>query len=414
MAKSGTSSLPHNLMAFVNDAVSEQIVWNVIKETNMAYAEACVGTLTDAFSFLKAERSPKILIVDISDAELPLGDIAKIKDLSTPNTAIIAVGSRNEVGLFRDLKSMGVIDYIVKPLNTTLLRTAVEIANGTLKEEISKTGKLIHVVSTVGGAGSTTIAANVGWILANHHYKRTLVMDLDFLYGTTNLLLDIKAENAYLDILESPDKIDDYFAETIMRKCQQRLYYLGGLCDLVRGVQVDEGAFEALMTLLKTQFNYVLVDAQRHVDTINRTSMRKADAFMLLVEMTMASAQNTARMLEYISVEYPNKKISIISNKNGLSSAGALAKESFEDVIGRKIDYTLPLDETITLAAANVGQPVASSDGPLTEVLNEIADEVLGKNDNQAIVNALEQKEGFTFKKLQKQVMNIVLNLIRK
>ncbi|MBE6447350.1 MAG: hypothetical protein E7015_02565 [Alphaproteobacteria bacterium] len=414
MAKSGTSSLPHNLMAFVNDAVSEQIVWNVIKETNMAYAEACVGTLTDAFSFLKAERSPKILIVDISDAELPLGDIAKIKDLSTPNMAIIAVGSRNEVGLFRDLKSMGVIDYIVKPLNTTLLRTAVEIANGTLKEEISKTGKLIHVVSTVGGAGSTTIAANVGWILANHHYKRTLVMDLDFLYGTTNLLLDIKAENAYLDILESPDKIDDYFAETIMRKCQQRLYYLGGLCDLVRGVQVDEGAFEALMTLLKTQFNYVLVDAQRHVDTINRTSMRKADAFMLLVEMTMASAQNTARMLEYISVEYPNKKISIISNKNGLSSAGALAKESFEDVIGRKIDYTLPLDETITLAAANVGQPVASSDGPLTEVLNEIADEVLGKNDNQAIVNALEQKEGFTFKKLQKQVMNIVLNLIRK
>ena len=35
MAKS-TSDLPHNLVAFVNDPVSEQIVWNVIREMNMA------------------------------------------------------------------------------------------------------------------------------------------------------------------------------------------------------------------------------------------------------------------------------------------------------------------------------------------------------------------------------------------
>lgn len=414
MAKSSASSLPHNLMAFVNDAVSEQILWNVIKETNMAFAEAQIGSVKDAFSFLKTERSPKVLIIDISDSELPLGDIAKIKELSTPNMSIIAIGTRNEVGLFRDLKSIGVVDYIVKPLNNTLLRTAIDIANGVQKEEVAKTGKLIHVVSTIGGAGATTVAANVSWILANHHYKRTLIMDLDFLYGTTNLLLDIKAENAYLDILESPDKIDDYFAETIMRKCQQRLYYLGGLCDLVRGVQVDESAFDALMTLLKTQFNYVIVDAQRNVDVITRTSMRKADAFMLMVEMSMASAQNTARMLEYITVEQQNKKVSIICNKSGLSSSGALTKEAFEDVIGRKVDYTLPLDETITLAAANIGQPVASSDSPLTEVLNDITDDVLGKNDNQAIVNALSKKDGVTFKTIQKKIMDIIADLMNK
>ena len=412
MAKS-TTDLPHNLVAFVNDPVSEQIVWNVIREMNMAYAEAKMGSIADTLEFLKESRSPKILIVDVSNSELPLGDIEKIKEFSSPNISIIVIGSRNEVGLFRDLKAAGAVDYIVKPLSNILLRRAIEQANG-IKSEVLKEGKLIHIMSATGGAGATTVAANVGWLLANRRFKRTLVMDLDFLYGTANLLLDIKAENAYLDILESPDKIDDYFTETILKKCTQRLYYLGGLCDLVRGVQVDINAFESLMALLKKQFNYVLVDSQRDINEINKVSMRKADSFIIMVEMTMASAQNAARLLEFLSVEYSGKKIIMIDNKNGLSSSGAITKESFEEVIGRKIDYVMPLDETITLAAANIGQPLVVSEGPLTEILEEIADDVLGKNENQAIAQAISEKEGFNFERLKNDILSTIGKYMKK
>lgn len=412
MAKS-TSDLPHNLVAFVNDPVSEQIVWNVIREMNMAYAEARMGNVSDALEFLKTNRSPKVLIVDVSNSELPLGDIEKVKEFSAPNISIVVIGSRNEVGLFRDLKASGVVDYIVKPLSNVLLRRAIEEANG-LKSEVTKEGKLIHVMSATGGAGATTVVANVGWLLANRRFKRTLVMDLDFLYGTTNLLLDIKAENAYLDILESPDKIDDYFTETILKKCTQRLYYLGGLCDLIRGVQVDLQAFESLVALLKKQFNYVLVDSQRDVSEINKISMKKADCFVIMIEMTMASAQNAARLLEFLTAEYHGKKVIIIDNKNGLSSAGAITKESFEEVIGRKIDYVMPLDETITLAAANIGQPLVVSEGPLTEILNDITDDILGKNENQAIAKAISEKEGFNFEKVKNNVLSTIGKWMKK
>lgn len=412
MAKNA-SELPHNLVAFVNDPVSEQVIWNVIKEMNMAYAEAKMGGIADALEFLKTNRSPKVLIVDVSNSELPLGDIEKVKEFSAPNISIIVIGSRNEVGLFRDLKAAGVVDYIVKPLSNILLRRAIEQANG-IKNEVQKEGKLIHVMSATGGAGATTVVANVGWLLANKRFKRTLVMDLDFLYGTTNLLLDIKAENAYLDILESPDKIDDYFTETILKKCTQRLYYLGGLCDLVRGIQVDIQAFDALMTILKKQFNYILVDAQRDLNEINKVSMKKADSFIIMVEMTMASAQNAARLLELISVEYNNKKIIIIDNKNGLSSSGAITKESFEEVIGRKIDYVMPLDETITLAAANIGQPLVVSDGPLTEILDAVTDDVLGKNENQAIAQAISEREDFSFEKIKNEILVMLGKFMKK
>jgi pilus assembly protein CpaE len=387
------ADLPHNLMGFVSDPVSEQIILDVIKDMGMAYSEAVQGKVADALDFLKNNRTPKVIIVDVSDSELPLSDITKIKEHSAPNMNIIVVGSRNEVGLFRDLMSLGVSDYLVKPLGLGLLKQSLEDALKGKKLIAEKTGKMIQIISSIGGAGATTTAVNVGWLLANRHFKRTLIMDMDFLYGTANLMLDIRAENAYLDILESPDKIDDYFVETILKKYDKRLYYLGGLVDLVRGTHVDLDAFDALITMVKKQFNYILVDAQRDASETNRVSMNKADSFIIMVEMSFTSAQNTMRLIDFLNATQNGKKVILVANKMGLSRSGALSEESFERVIDRKIDYIMPIDEQIALAAANIGQPLALSSCPMTDILESITEDILGKKDNVRIEEAIIKKK---------------------
>jgi pilus assembly protein CpaE len=393
-------------VGFVSDPVSEQVINNVIRSLGMAYSEVMQGRSPDVVEFLKCNRTPKILIVDISDSELPLGDISKIKEHSAPNVSIVVVGTRNDVGMFRDLMEIGISDYLIKPLNSGLLTHAIDMASGSRKKYAEKTGKMIQFISSVGGAGSTTAVANVGWILANRHFKRTLIMDTDFSYGTTNLMLDVKAENSYLDILESPDKIDDYFVETILKKCDQRLYYLGGLVDLLRGVSVDVPAFEALMDILKKQFNYLLIDSQRQIDDINKVCMSRADSFVIMIEMSVASAQNTMRMLEMLHTTQQSKKVVIVSNKVGLSSVGSLTKESFEKIIDRKIDYIMPLDENLALAAANIGQPIALSSSPLTEVLESLADNILGKKENQDIAQAVLEEQGWTVDRIKEMAID--------
>jgi pilus assembly protein CpaE len=396
LAQINSSDLPHNLVGFVCDPISQQVINNVIKNLGLAYSDVMQGHPSDVVEFLKVNKTPKILIIDISDSELPLGDIAKIKEYTTPNVNIVAVGTRNDVGMFRDLLEIGISDYLIKPLNNSLLIHAVETANGPLKKYVEKTGKMIQFISSVGGAGATTAVANVGWILANRHFKRTLVMDTDFCYGTTNLMLDVKAENSYLDILESPDKIDDYFVETILKRSDQRLYYLGGLIDLLRGVNVDVAAFAALMDLVKKQFNYLLIDSQRELNDVNKVCMSKANSFVVMVEMSVASAQNAMRLLEMLASTQQDKKIVIVSNKIGLSSIGALTKESFEKIIDRKIDYVMPIDENLALAAANIGQPIALSNSPLTEVLESLTDNILGKQESLDIAEAIEAEQGWT------------------
>lgn len=403
-----TADLPHNLMAFVTDPISEQAITNVIKEANLSYAEVKQGSIADVIEFMKTCRTPKVLLVDISNSDLPISDITKIKEFSAPSVSIIVVGARNDVGLFRDLLSIGVTEYIVKPLSTPILRKTLEDTLNSKKTFIEKKGKLINIMSSVGGAGATTIATNVSILLANANFKRTLLMDMDFLFGTTNLLLDLKAENAYLDILESSDKVDDYFIETILRKYSNRLYYLGGLCDLIRGVVVDLEAFATLMKTVKKQFNYVILDSQREVSGVTKAGIIESDIFAIVSEMSLASAQNTARLIEYFSTDQAGKKVVVIANKVGMSN-GALSREAFEKVIGQKINFMIPFDRISTLASANIGQPIVNSDGPMTEILESIVDEILGKNDSRVIEKEVGKKEEkMDFDKIKEKIWDLI------
>lgn len=408
-----SADLPHNLVAFVTDPVSEQVILDVIKERNMAYAEVHQGELSDALNFVNANRTPKVLLIDISNSELPVGEIRKIQAHSAPNVSIIAIGSRNEVGVFRDLMDIGISDYIVKPLNNTIFSAALDKANGA-KHVFEKTGKIVQFISSVGGAGATTVSSNISWLLANSHFKRTLLMDTDFLFGTANMMLDIKAENAYLDILESPDKIDDYFVETILRKHEQRLYYLGGLVDLVRGIVVDEAAFDALLVAIKKQFNYVVIDSQRTMSAMDKICFKHADSFVILVEMSLASAQNTARFLEYINTDQAGKRVMVIANKVGLSTSGALARETFEKIINHEISYMLPLDETVVLGSANMGQPLVMSDGPLTDLLIEIAKDLLGKHESKKILERIKKQNSTNMSQIKDKVFDFINDITKK
>jgi pilus assembly protein CpaE len=164
---------------------------------------------------------------------------------------------------------------------------------------------------------------------------------------------------------------------------------------------VDLDAFEALMNLIKKQFNYLLVDTQRDLSGINRICMNKADSFVIMVEMSIASANNTARLLEFLNTDQTGKKVMIDSNKVGLSSGGALSKELFEKVIDRKMDYIIPLDESVTLAAANIGQPLAASNCSLTDILENLADDIMGKRESKDIAQELVEKEGWTANRIK-------------
>src|SRR6202008_2787959 len=137
------------------------------------------GGITKAIEYLSEQRSPHLLLVDISGIDLPLSKIQMLADVCEPGTNVVAIGDHNDVGLYRDLIDAGVSHYIVKPLTRELLAKALtpKLNSGEIGRSALKLGKLVSFVGARGGVGATTLAGNLAWYLANHQSRRVAFVD---------------------------------------------------------------------------------------------------------------------------------------------------------------------------------------------------------------------------------------------
>src|SRR5712671_7534480 len=152
------------LMAFV-DAETER----VLQEASVLLGRCVImrGGISKAIGYLSEQRSPLLLLVDISGVDLPLPLIHTLADVCEPGTNVVAIGDHNDVGLYRDLVDAGVSNYIVKPLTRELLvRALAPKPNASdVGRASSKLAKIISFVGARGGVGTTTLATNLAWHL---------------------------------------------------------------------------------------------------------------------------------------------------------------------------------------------------------------------------------------------------------
>jgi DNA-binding response OmpR family regulator len=118
------------LLAFVSDAATEKVLRECLTQLSLANGMILRGGIAKAIETLGAERSPDILIVDISGIDLPISQVDVLAEVCEPGVTVIAIGNRNEIGLYRDLLQAGVTDYIVKPLTSQLIARALNHGTG--------------------------------------------------------------------------------------------------------------------------------------------------------------------------------------------------------------------------------------------------------------------------------------------
>ena len=111
--KSSSAIDAEDLLAVVSDPDSETAVKSLIVDQSIAKAHVQRGTIDDAIELLKKlDRSPRQLIVDVSGSAMPISDLARLSDVCDPSVAVVVVGDRNDVDLYRSLLGAGVQDFL--------------------------------------------------------------------------------------------------------------------------------------------------------------------------------------------------------------------------------------------------------------------------------------------------------------
>ena len=258
------------------------------------------GGIAGAIRYLGAERSPESIIVDISGAEMPASQIHDLAELCEPGVTVIAIGDRNDIGLYRDLVKAGVSEYIVKPVTAQLLAKA--LIGAPASDEGSpisrKLGKVVAVVGSRGGVGATTLAIHLALHLANQQSRRVMLLDLDLQTGDCALALNLRPTPGLREALANPLRIDSVFLDRTMALHGERLFVLSAEEPLRADAEFTAEAVETLVGVLRTQFHYIIADVPRIPGSPYWQALDIADLRIIVADQTLRSVRDTVRLRE--------------------------------------------------------------------------------------------------------------------
>ncbi len=367
------------LWAVVLDDATRDLVERIALDLSLERYRVEKGDVRRAIDIFGAERSPHLLVVELGDADLPLSLMEELAEVCEPGTQVVAIGERNEVGLFRDLLRLGVADYLVKPVPPTILRESLQslLEGRPQLRRNARLGRIVSIVGVRGGVGATMLACGLAYTISERRRRRVAVLDLDLTFGTVALTFDIDPSNALRDAFEDPDQVDSLYLERAGAACGETLRVfaaeepLDGIA-LAGAVPQDTFASE-----LRHRFHYTFLDLPRlPVDGLQRT-LEISDQLLLVADFSLAAMRDTLRLLQLLANVNASCPPLVVVNRAGQARKGELERSEFEKGIGRKVDHLIPFDPAVP-AAMNVGQLDFAKRGPVARALDQIADQLCG------------------------------------
>lgn len=376
-------------LAFVTDEESRDAVDHAVGELMIPNASIRTGGVREAMTHLSEQRSPKLLLVDISGSEPPLSDINGLADVCEPGVTVVAIGDRNDVGLFRDLMAHGIADYLVKPLTPALVQRAIlaTTEQAAAARQSTKLGKLVAVTGSRGGVGATTLATNCAWLMANERKRRVVLVDLDLQFGTVALALDLEPSHGLREALENANRIDGLFMDRVLVQHSDKLFVLSAEEPPDEAMLLDYAALELLLTELRTRFHFVVVDLPRVPSPCTQYVLQAATELVVVTDFSLAGMRDTMRLVTMMPAANASCQLSVVVNRVGEHKQGEMPRAEFEKGIGRKVDLTVPFDARTVAAATNFGQPVVAGKSPVAAALRAVTERICGPSIGTAAVD---------------------------
>jgi len=379
-----TNTQAADFVAFVSDAQTESSVRRFVHERMIAHAFVATCTIDEAIERLKSmERSPSRLLVDVSGSDMPLSDLERLAQVCEPSVSVVAIGERNDVGLFRNLLKIGVQDYLVKPLTPELLQRTFDATASTEPLQHRRTGKVLALAGTRGGVGTTTIGVALARHLADVTMRRVAYVDLNLNGGAACTLLGITSNNGLTDVLENVHRLDVQYMERTFVTQGPRLFVLSSELDYSSTFELRQGTLGELVSTLKHHFHYVLLDVPQPSGIAAEEAFEAAKNIYLVADRSVHSVRETTRLIRHAQACGSEPSIFVLVNNPGQPAAARVMSGDFAQAIGFPVTQELPFDGKAVATAENLGERI----NPASEfgaAISQLADNLTGTQTTEA------------------------------
>lgn len=403
-----TGKIRDELLAFISDDTQLGIVRQYCQDKGIVAVTLQKGAIGEMIEYLKENRSPKILLVELSDKKTALDDIDALAEVCDPDVKVITTGTINELSFYRELIDVGINDYLLQPFSAEEFGTIYEkLLRGGGDDNAEKNFIHIAVMGTRGGVGVTTVVNTLGYILAEECKLPTSILDLDPYYGTASLDLDLDPSRGFREALEKPERIDSLFMDRVLIKYSDELTLMSAEEGIEDEIHPSDKNAELLLKEFEAKCQFLVTDIPRQARKYIWTFIAKADVIIIVSDLSVAGLRDCGRYLEQISNKMAKTNIRVIINRTGMNAKCEISQSDFEDSIKRKINLKIPFESDIA-CFQSTGKPLAefNAASKTLKALRDLTHEIAGQKAKPAGKSGA-RKDSTSNSKLNQLITNV-------
>ncbi len=351
------------------------------RRLSKAHLTVQLGGIAAAMEFYHGQVTPNLLIVETRlSGQAALDELDRLAEVCDPATKVIVVGRVNDVELYRELMRRGASEYLVAPLSPLQL---IEVISGLYLDPGAKpVGRVIAFVGARGGAGSSSIAHNVGWCIAEELSINTTIVDFDLPFGTTGLDFNDEAGQGVADALSAPERLDDVLLDRLLIKRGEHLSLFTAPATLERDYEAIAEAYEAVIDATRQMSPCVILDMPHVWTPWVKNCLVAADEIVVVATPDLASLRNAKNIIELVRHARPNDKPPrLVINQANMPKRPEIPAKDFAETMGVEPAATLPFDAALFGQAGNNGQMLleVAPKAPIADSIRRLARVLIGR-----------------------------------
>ena len=280
-----------------------------------------------------------------------------------PETAVICSHEESSSDVILQSFRSGATEFLRQPLTETEINevfTKLEQARQRSAEETQQ-GRVIAVYSSKGGCGTTFVTANLAVALARLGRNRATIVDLNLQAGDQPTYLGIEnTPYTIYDVVRNFDRLDEDLLNSYLTPRGKLISLLAAPTEIGRDEDVRPEHITQIITMLRAQPGFVLIDPQHSLSENTIAALDLADDLVLMLTLDIPSIRSAKRALDiFRRLGYEKSRIKIVLNRYTKTPEFEIGQ--IEKVLEHSIDAWLSNDYKSAISSINMGEPLVQS-----------------------------------------------------
>lgn len=323
---------------------------------------------------LVEQEQPHLLLVDgmCCDAN----ELSMVEHVTThhPGTAVVLLCATHTPEFLLNSMRAGVREVLPSPASAAALEAVVQrVAAKLASKHGHAAGKVLAFMPCKGGSGATFLATNLAWQLAEHN--SVLLVDLNLQFGDAlSFVSDDKPKSTIADVAREFSRLDASFLAASTVKVTPSFSLLAAPEDPSMAMEVKPEHIDAILNLAVLQYDFVLLDMSRALDTLSIRALDRAHRIFPVLQAGLPGLRNAAKLLGvFKSLGYAQDKVELLVNR--FEKSGEIGAPEVRRSLGGTAQRLIPDSPKEVDAAINRGIPLAqlSRSNPVVRSLAEMA-----------------------------------------